>query len=306
MPEVTLPQATLQYREAGPRDSTYPPVVFVHGMIVDERLWSKVADGLAQRGFRCILPTLPLGSHTTPVTDRSVLTPQGVAGLIGQFLTALDLHDVTLVGNDTGGGLCQFLIDADPSRVGRLVLTNCDAFDQFPPFPFDAVFATLRGPRSIKALFTLMGAKLLRHSPAGYGLLANRADAAITAAWVQPARADVRIAGDLAAMARGIAGTDLTETAPRLHRFTKPVRLVWGSADRFFTPALGRRLAALFPDSTIVEVPGARTFVPLDDPAAVIDAITQLNTRSGATSSSPAADQPPGPGIRRASSARPR
>ena len=57
---------------------------------------------------------------------------------------ALDLQDVTLVGNDTGGGLCQFLIDAHPERIGRLVLTNCDAFDKFPPFPFNAVFALMR------------------------------------------------------------------------------------------------------------------------------------------------------------------
>jgi pimeloyl-ACP methyl ester carboxylesterase len=277
MPHVTLGQATIDYHELGPADSVHPPVVFIHGMLVDERLWTRVAADLAGRGFRCILPRLPLGSHTTPVTDRAALTPQGVAGLIGEFLTALDLDDVTLVGNDTGGGLCQFLIDADPSRIGRLVLTNCDAFDQFPPFPFDVVFATLRGPRSIKALFTLMRARLLRHSPVGYGMLATAADRDLTAAWVTPARTDARIAGDVAAMARGIAGTDLTEVAPRLHRFTKPVRIVWGSADRFFTPALGRRLAALFPDATFVEVPGARTFVALDNPQSVVDAIVSVN-----------------------------
>lgn len=277
MPQVTLPDATIDYVELGPEDSPHPAVVFIHGMIVDERLWSAVATALAERGYRCVLPRLPLGSHTTPVTHRSALTPQGVAGLIGEFLTALHLNDVTLVGNDTGGGLCQFLIDADPSRIGRLVLTNCDAFDKFPPFPFNAVFATLRGPASIKTLFTLMRAKPLRHSPLGYGMLAHGADTELTASWLTPARTDARIAGDLAAMCRGTAATDLTEVAPRLHRFTKPVRLVWGTADRFFTPKLGRRLAALFPEGSLVDVPGARTFVPLDDPDSVVQAITEIS-----------------------------
>ncbi|OBF13030.1 alpha/beta hydrolase [Mycobacterium sp. ACS4331] len=276
MPHVTLQQSRIDYLDLGPIDSPHPPVVFVHGMIVDERLWSKVANALAERGYRCLLPRLPLGSHTTPVTDRTALTPQGLAGIIGGFLAALNLDDVTLVGNDTGGGLCQFLIDTHPERIGRLVLTNCDAFEAFPPFPFDAVFAMLRGPRSISALFNLMRLRPLRHSPAGYGLLATHVDPDLTASWVEPARTDPRIAGDLAAMARGIGATDLTHVAPRLHRFTKPVRLVWGSADRFFTPALGRRLAALFPDSAITEVPGARTFVPLDNPGAVVDAIVAL------------------------------
>lgn len=275
MSQVTLPHARIEYREIGPADSSHPPVLFVHGMLVDHRLWSGVAELLAGQGYRCILPDWPLGSHTTPVTDRTGLSPGGVADTIHDFLVALDLRDVTLVGNDTGGGLCQFLIDAHPDRIGRVVLTNCDAFEKFPPFPFNLVFATLRGPVSIKALFTAMRIRALRHSPLGFGLLAD-ADPALTAAWVAPARDDARIAGDLAAMLRKVARTDLTGVAPRLHRFTKPVTVLWGMSDRCFTPELGRRLAALFPHGRFVEVPGARTFVPIDNPAAVADAITRV------------------------------
>lgn len=171
MPQVTLPHARIAYCEVGPPDSSYPPVLFVHGMLVDHRLWSGVAERLAGQGYRCILPDWPLGSHTTPVTDRAGQSPRGVAETIHDFLVALELQDVTLVGNDTGGGLCQFLIDAHPDRIGRLVLTNCDAFEKFPPFPFTMVFATLRGPVSIKVLFTAMKAKALRHSPLGFGAL---------------------------------------------------------------------------------------------------------------------------------------
>jgi pimeloyl-ACP methyl ester carboxylesterase len=275
MPQVTLPHATIVYREAGPADSRHPPVLFVHGILVDHRLWSSVAVRLADKGYRCILPDWPLGSHTTAVTDRSRQSPSGVADTIDDFLAALDLHDVTLVGNDTGGGLCQFLIDTHPDRIGRVVLTNCDAFDKFPPFPFNVVFAMLRGPVSIRALFTAMKLRALRHSPLGFGLLTD-ADPALTASWMTPAREDPRIAGDLAALLRNVSHTDLTGVAPRLHRFSKPVTVVWGMADRCFTPELGRRLAALFPHGRFVEVPGARTFVPIDNPAAVADAIATV------------------------------
>ena len=109
----------------------------------------------------------------------------------------------------------------------------------------------------------------------GFGLLAKNLDPALTASWVRPARTDRRIAGDFAALARGIGRTDLTDVTPRLHRFTKPVTVVWGLDDRCFKPALGRRLAALFPDATTIDVYGASTFVPLDNPAAVSDAIMQ-------------------------------
>lgn len=279
MPHVRLPQASIEYSELGPADSNRPPVLFVHGALVDARLWSSVAEHLAAQGFRCILPNWPLGSHTLPVDDRAVLSPQNIAELIHRFIVDLDLTDVTLVGSDTGGGLCQFLIDAHPDRIGRLVLTNCDAFEVFPPFPFNAIFALMRWGTSVRALGSLMGVTALRHSPAGYGLLINKPDPELTASWLRPASTDSAIAGDFAALAREIGRTDLSSTAPRLHEFTKPVTLVWGQSDRCFTPELGRRLAAVFPDCELVEVTGARTFVSLDNPGAVVAAIEQIASR---------------------------
>ena len=147
MAELALKQATIEYQEFGPQDSVHPPVFFVHGVLVNGELWRCVAEELARRGYRCIVPTLPLGSHTIPVKDAGVLSLLGVAGIVNDAIAALDLSDVTLVGSDTGGGICQLAVDARSDRIGRLVLTNCDAFDQCPPFPFDAVFSLLRASR---------------------------------------------------------------------------------------------------------------------------------------------------------------
>jgi pimeloyl-ACP methyl ester carboxylesterase len=275
MPAATLDRATISYRVLGPDDSAHPPVLFVHGILVDHRLWLKVAERLAANGFRCILPDLPLGSHSTPVPDDVLRTPESVAELVHEFMVSLDLSDVTLVGNDTGGGLCQLLIDAHPERVGRLVLTNCDAFEKFPPFPFNLVFAAMRGPRSIKALAAPMRIPAVRHSSLGYGLLMQRDDA-LTASWLAPGLTDPRIAQNLATLLRGVGATDLNDVATRLPHFDKPVTVVWGLADRCFTPELGRRLTALFPNATWTEVPGARTFVARDAPDAVVDAIAKV------------------------------
>jgi pimeloyl-ACP methyl ester carboxylesterase len=279
MPQVKLHEATIEYRELGPADSPHPPVLFVHGILVDHRLWLEVAERLARSGFRCILPDWPLGSHTVPVDPGVKLTPVTVAEMINEFIAALDLRDATLVGNDTGGGLCQLLIDAHPESVGRLVLTNCDAFDKFPPFPFNLVFATMRGPRSIMALSGLMRFAALRRSPLGYGLLV-RPDDELTASWIKPCSTDRRIAANLGDLLRGVAAMDLTDVATRLPRFTKPVTVVWGQRDRAFTPALGRRLAALFPNGALIEVADARTFVALDAPQAVVDAIATVGART--------------------------
>jgi pimeloyl-ACP methyl ester carboxylesterase len=120
-----------------------------------------------------------------------------------------------------------------------------------------------------------MRIKALRHSPLGFGLLV-RPDPQLTASWLEAGRTDARIRRNLATLLRNVAKTDLTEVSTRLGRFAKPVTIVWGQRDRAFKPALGRRLAALFPHATLIEVPDARTFVSLDNPRAVIDAITTV------------------------------
>lgn len=126
MADVTLPQGTIHIRDTG----AGAPIVFVHGLLVDGTLWRKVVERL-EGGFRCIAPDWPLGSHRTPMARDADLSPRGVAHLIADTLEQMGLRDVTLVGNDTGGAICQILVTERPQRVGRLVLTDCDAFDNF-------------------------------------------------------------------------------------------------------------------------------------------------------------------------------
>src|SRR5690348_11033984 len=111
MPIIDLPHGQVQYRLAGPDDSADPPVVFLHGLLVNAELWTDVADALAARGIRSYSLDLPLGSHSVPLRPDADLSPGGVARLIIAFLEALGLTDVTLVGNDTGTALCQCVID---------------------------------------------------------------------------------------------------------------------------------------------------------------------------------------------------
>jgi pimeloyl-ACP methyl ester carboxylesterase len=274
MPAVDIPQGRIEYRVAGPQDSTLPPVVLVHGLLVNGELWARTADALADRGIRSYAPDLPIGAHRVPMPAGTDLSPQGIAGIIGELIAALGLTDVTLVGNDTGGALCQFLLDADHSRVGRLVLTNCDAFEQFPPAPIGLLVKAGRSPARLRVLAATVRAKALRHSILGYGGLArDPLDPALTARWIAPLRNDAAIRRDTAAFLRGISPADLLDVSTRLPAFGKPVRLVWGTGDRFFKLSLARRLRDAFPDATLVEVPGGRTLLPLDEPQRVAEEI---------------------------------
>src|SRR6478735_4463151 len=171
MPSVTIAGGTLDYRTLGPADSERPPVVFVHGFLVDSTLWDPVAAQLADHGVRSVLVDWPLGSHRTPMNAEADLSPIGVARMINEVLDALGLTDVTLVGNDTGGALCQLLLADDASRIGRLVLTNCDAFENFPPKAFVPLFHIAKHPALTKAMLAPTRLRAIRHSPLAYGLL---------------------------------------------------------------------------------------------------------------------------------------
>src|SRR5206468_12396420 len=110
-------------------------VVLLHGLLMDGSLWSDVVANLSN-GHRCIVPTLPLGGHTTAVHHDADVTVEGLSALVLELLERLDLNDVTVVGNDTGGVVVQQLAstgDKRAARIARIGLVSCDAFDNFPP-----------------------------------------------------------------------------------------------------------------------------------------------------------------------------
>ena len=269
---VELPAGTIHYREAGPADGR--PVVFVHGFLVDDTLWADVPERLAERGFRTFAPTWPLGSHTTAMRAGADLSPRGVARIVASFLEAMDLDDVILVASDTGGAVSQLLLDEDPSRIGRLVLTNCDAFETFPPFPFDWLFRLARREGPTRLLLQSMRPTFLRHSKLGFGWLVRRDLAPEESRrWVTPYLTDAGVRRDVSTFARGWRGDELTDSPRWLEKFDRPVLLCWAPGDPFFKYELAKRLLATFPDATLLEFRGARTFVSLDQPARLTDEI---------------------------------
>jgi pimeloyl-ACP methyl ester carboxylesterase len=267
MPEVTLPQGTIHCRDAGEG----PPVVFVHGLLVDGELWRKVLP-LLQGDARCVAPDLPLGSHRVAMNPDADVTPAGVARLVGDLLAALDLDDVTLVGNDTGGAISQLVALDHGERVGRLVLTNCDCFEVFPPKEFVPMVKAARVPGALYAAVQPMRAAAARRSPLAYGWLAHEIPDEVTAAWIQPFLEDADVRRDTVAFMRAIDKATMLDAGARLPSLAIPSLVAWGQDDRFFSPELGRRLAAAL-GARLEPLPGARTFVAEDKPEALAELI---------------------------------
>jgi pimeloyl-ACP methyl ester carboxylesterase len=122
---VRLPHGVIGYRELGQG----PAVVFVHGLLVNADLWRNVVPVVAAAGCGCLAPDWPLGSHAYPTGPGADLSPPGIAGMIEDFLAALDLSDVALVASDTGGALVQILVARRFDRIGRVFLVSCDSLE---------------------------------------------------------------------------------------------------------------------------------------------------------------------------------
>ena len=266
--EIDLSAGTLDYLDTG---GDGPAVVLLHGLLMDSSLWDGAIADLST-DHRCIAPTLPLGAHRHPISGD--LSLPAIARLVEEFLDRLDLHDVTLVGNDTGGALVQLVLAGKPERVARAVLVSCEAFDNVPPGLTGKVLL-LSGrlsPRLFGAFMQQLRLRAVRRLPIAFGWLTKRGDAT-TARWIRPVLTSQQIRRDTVRMLRAIDGRAVAEATAALPSFHRPALVVWAAEDRVMPPEHGRRLAELLPDARLVEVADSYTLVPLDQPASLAGAV---------------------------------
>ena len=268
---IQLPQGPVRYREFGTGD----PVVFVHGLFVNGALWRKVVPPLA-RHYRCVIPDWPLGSHDMPLNANADLSPSGLARLIMDFIAALGLGPVTLVGNDTGGALCQIVAAESPACIARLVLTNCDAFDNFLPPRFRYLQWGVYLPGFVFLTAQAMRWSVIRQLPNAFGLLTKHPlERGVSNAYVSPVITNPLVRREVSSVLKAISPSFTLAAAIKLADFKKPVLLAWAPEDRLFPFAHAERLSRIFPDARLERIDDSYTFVPEDQPerlAKLIDA----------------------------------
>ncbi|GLX54364.1 oxidoreductase [Streptomyces hygroscopicus subsp. hygroscopicus] len=272
MPEIELSAGTIDYEDTG---GDGPVVVLAHGLGFDESVWTEVTRAL-RPDFRVLVPVLPIGSHRRPMRPDADLSAHGVARLLAEFMDRLDLRDVTLVQNDTG--TAQLLVGVRDERIARLVLTSCEALDNYPPGVQGRVLsAASRIPGGVFLLAQTFRFPFLARMQTSLGGMAKRPlrDEMI-ARWYTPLLTDRHIRRDLVKFLRSTRKDCYLKAAGNLPSFTRPALVAWGAEDRMMPPDTGRRLARLLPASRYVEIPGARTLVQLDNPAALVDEVRRF------------------------------
>jgi pimeloyl-ACP methyl ester carboxylesterase len=268
--EIQLSAGTIRYREAGEGK----PIVFVHGYLVDGRLWDGVVDRLSD-GFRCLAPDWPLGAQQVAMNPDADLSPPGIARLIAEFIERLELKDVTIVGNDSGGAISQILAANHPQSLSRLALTNCDTHENFPPGIFKAMPPLAKLPGGMVALsapFRIPSVARLAFAPFSRKGIPDD----LVASWMRPAMQDGGVMHDLKKVTAGMNKRHTLDAAKKLRTSQIPLRLLWAAGDKFFPIKYAERLASEVPNAELVQIPNAKTFVPLDQPQRVADEIARF------------------------------
>jgi pimeloyl-ACP methyl ester carboxylesterase len=263
---VEISAGAIEFRERG----SGPPVVFVHGVGVNGDLWRHVAPELAAT-HRVIVPDWPLGAHATPLNEDADLSVFGLADIVAGVLVALDLDGVTLVANDTGGAISQAVAARRPERLGALVLTSCDAFENYPPPALRYLLPASRVPGAMWVVAQALRFKAVQRLPTAYGWTTHAAlPPEIMDSYTRHVRADRGVRSDLTRLLRAVDPRETVAAAEGLRGFDKPALVVWGADDRHFPREHGRRLAELLPQGRFELVERSRCFVPEEQPAALV------------------------------------
>jgi len=263
---IEVPAGVIEYAEAG----SGPPVVLLHGLLMDHTLWDRVLP-LLPEGFRYLRPVLPLGAHRHAMNPGTDLTLPGQVRLVADVLDALSLQDVTLVHADWGGALFLTARGLD-HRLARQVILPCEAFDNFPPgLPGKMLALAVRLPAGVQLAARQLRVGWLRRLPVLYRQMARRpVPGELIRRWTEPVLSDPGIRRDLLAYCRGpFEKAALIRDTEALRRFHGDVLVLWSPDNKVMPLAHGRRLAALMPQARYAEIPDAYVLSMLDDPEAV-------------------------------------
>jgi pimeloyl-ACP methyl ester carboxylesterase len=271
MAEVETTAGTIEYEDTG---GAGPVLVLLHGLAMDGRLWRKVVAKLAPE-HRCVMPTLPFGSHRVPMRDDADLSLGGLGRIVAEFLDGLGVDGVTLCFNDWGGAQTM-IADGRMEKVGRLVITSCEAFENYPPgMAGRGAWLSAKLPGGISLMRWTLSRPRPRRLPMLYGQMSKRGvPDELMREWLEPLKRP-EIRRDLAKYAGGAmrGRRAMREATASLASFERPVLVVWDREGKMMPTEHGRRLAEAFTDAELVELDDCYTLIPEDRPEALAEAI---------------------------------
>jgi len=261
---VRTPSGEISYVESG----SGPVALFVHGVLMNKHLWRHQLAGLSDVR-RCIALDL-LAHGDTEIEHNQNVSVTANAQMVREFLDALKIDKVDLVGNDSGGGISQIFAALNPSRVRTLTLTDCDAHNNWPPEAFKPFVEMTKAGGLPDTLKTLTGDKAVYRSAAALGPAYENPNVVSDAdidIYLKPfLRSEVRTR-DLQRFVSAFDNAHTLHVEDQLRQLKMPTLIVWGTDDVYFPVKWAYWLAGAIPGARDpVELEGARLFFPEERP----------------------------------------
>jgi pimeloyl-ACP methyl ester carboxylesterase len=257
---VKTPLGQISYAETG----SGPAALFVHGVLLNKHLWRHQMTGLSDIR-RCIAVDLLAHGDTeiTPDQDVSVTTN---ALMLREFLDALSIDQVDLVGNDSGSGISQIFAALNSERLRSLTLTNCDAHDNWPPEAFKPFVEMVAAGGLRKTLNAMLADKSIYRSASALGPAYERPEIITDEdieIYLRPHLGNAQRTRDLERFVGAFDHRHTLAIEPELHQLRAPTLIVWATDDIYFPVKWAHWLADGIPGAKPpVELAGARLFFP--------------------------------------------
>jgi pimeloyl-ACP methyl ester carboxylesterase len=257
---IATPSGRIHYAEQGEG----PVALFVHGVLLNGHLWRHQLAHLSDLR-RCLAPDL-LAHGDTEIAPEQDVSVSANARMLVEFIDALEIDQVDLVGNDSGGGIAQIFAANHPERVRSLTLTDCDAHDNWPPAAFEPFLAMAAAGGLGGVLAAMVGDKRIYRAADALGPAYEHPEAVSDETidtYLQPFLRSEQRTRDLQ---RFLAAFDCSHTLAieaRLRTLQAPTLIAWGTDDVYFDVRWSRWLEQTIPGvRRRVDLEGARLFFP--------------------------------------------
>jgi pimeloyl-ACP methyl ester carboxylesterase len=254
----------ISYVEQG----TGPVAIFVHGVLLNGHLWRHQLGELSD--IRRTIAVDLLAHGDTEITADQDVSVTANAKMLSEFLDALHINQVDLVGNDSGGGISQIFAALYPERVRSLTLTNCDTHDNWPPEAFKPFVAMVGAGGLRGTLEAMLSNKALYRSPGALGPAYERPEEVTDETietYLRPFVATHQRTRDLERFVMAFDNKHTVAIEPKLKTLKAPTLIIWGTDDVYFDVKWSRWLSETIPGTVRrVEFEGARIFFPEERP----------------------------------------